>query len=513
LKFRGLYCFQLSSAWLLLIPSLTCLSPKVALADEPLTLSAKFTVTSDSSGHFSPADVSFTSEFGNTPQVSIGCIAGACGLGDPMAVSNVTTLGFRVTVTAQGFPADGSPVSLTIYWTATGVVLEEGSATANYMVLTVLYAPPGAAGGKISSSVNYTSASIAGTTVSSDQTFKDEQSVSVEISETGGLGGAGGGFEVAQSTTDSQSLQIKNSATHILSQGGPSLDGINHDHDEIWLLLKPTINIAVSSFTTRWSLAAADAKATLQYVYVGWLNGHETMPPQVLTFLQGAGITPQDYPIIMAHDPFATGSSMDPNRFLPEGSTYPYEPPLTPNDPVPQQTLILGTDKITTSGTSVEDSYGVQMSVNGGVNFLDLFSAKITAKGTWTWTNKSTNTTSTETSSAATAVVGGPAYGYTGGSLIEIYYDTIYNTFAFVQQSANANSVALAGSLVDMHGAPVPNQRITLTARNGNRATFTDTKGRFTFLGPINGKVTVSAPGITQVIPDIQATRQIVLHP
>src|ERR1700722_20238679 len=78
-----------------------------------------------------------------------------------------------------------------------------------------------------------------------------------------------------------------------------------------------------------------------------------TMPPQVLTFLQGAGITPQNYPVIMAHDPFAIGSSMDPNRFLREGSTYPYEPPLTPNDPVPQQPLILGTDKITTSGTSV----------------------------------------------------------------------------------------------------------------------------------------------------------------
>ena len=63
------------------------------------------------------------------------------------------------------------------------------------------------------------------------------------------------------------------------------------------------------------------------------------------------------------------------------------------------------------------------------VNFLDLFNAKITAKGTWTWTNKSTNMSSTETSTAATATVGGPGYGYPGGTLITVYYDTIYNTF------------------------------------------------------------------------------------
>ena len=176
--------------------------------------------------------------------------------------------------------------------------------------------------------MNYTSSSIAGTTTSSDQTFKDEGSVSVDNSGVG-LGG-GEGFDVTHSTTDSQSIEIKKSATNSLSQAGPSEDGINHDHDEILLLLKPTINVAVSSSTTRWSLAAADANAPLQYVYVGWLNGHVAMPSNILTALQSAGITPQDYKVIMAHDPFATGSSMDPNRFLPEGHTYPYEPPLTP---------------------------------------------------------------------------------------------------------------------------------------------------------------------------------------
>jgi hypothetical protein len=430
-----------------------------------------------------------------------------------MAVSNVTTLGFRVTVTAQFFPANGSPVSLTIYWTAKGVVLEQGSATANYLVLTVLYAPPGTDGGKSSSSVNYTSTSIAGTTISSDQTFKDEQSVSVDLSGTGGSGGAGGGFDVAGSTTDSQSLQVKNSVTHTLSQTGPSQDGINHDSDEIWLLLKPTINVGVSSSTTRWSLAAADANATLTYVYVGWLNGHEAMPPQSLGLLQSAGITPQDYPVIMARDPLATGSSVDPSRFLTEGAPYPYLPPLKPTDPVPQQTLTLGTNQIATSGMSVEDSYSVQMSVNGGVNFLDLFSAKITAKGTWTWTSKSTNMASFETSSAATATIGGPAYGYPGGALIQVYYDNVYNTFAFIENSTNSNPVALEGTLVDIHGAPVSNQRITLAAGNSIRRTFTDANGRFTFLGAINEKVTVSAPGVTQVLPNLLSTQQIVLHP
>ena len=140
----------------------------------------------------------------------------------------------------------------------------------------------------------------------------------------------------------------------------------------------------------------------------------------------------------MARDPFATGSAIDPKRFLPEGPPYAYEPPFNPTDPVPVQTVTLGTDQITTSGVSSEDSYGVQMTASGGVNFLDLFNAKITAKGTWTWTSKTTNMTSFETSSAATAMVGGPAYNYQGGTAIQVYYDTVYNTFAFVVMSADS---------------------------------------------------------------------------
>src|ERR1035438_8686963 len=201
-----------------------------------------------------------------------------------------------------------------------------------------------------------------------------------------------------------------------------------------------------ATITTRWSLSAANSTAPLQYLYVGWLNGNEAMPQNVLTALQSAGITPQDYKVILAHDPFAAGIPMDPKRFVSVGTTFPYEPPLTPTDPVPQSSINLSTSQISTSGVSQEDSYGVQMSVSGGASFLDLFNAKITAKNTWTWTNKSTTTASTETSTAATATVGGPAYGYTGGTLVEVYYDTIYNTFAFVVNSITADSVALAGS-------------------------------------------------------------------
>lgn len=413
------------------------LSRKAVFTDEPLTSTGQTTLTSDSKGQFAPVNLSYNAEFGNIPQVLIECIAGGCGLGDPMHVSNVTNTGFTLTVDGQAVSGDGSPISLTIYWTASGVVLQQGSATANYIVLTVVYAPPGTNGGKSSSSVTYTSTSIAGTTVSSDQTFKDEQSVSVDVSSV--AGGAGGGFDVANSATNSQSIQIKNSASHSLSQTGPSTqDGINHDLDEIWLLLKPTISVGVSSFMTTWSLSAADKNSKLQYVYVGWLNGDQAMPPPVLTALQNAGITPQDYPVIMARDPFATGSSLDPNRFLPYGIPYAYEPPFAPTDPVPLQTVSLYTDQVTTTGVSTEDSYGVQMSATGGGNFLELFSAKITAKGTWTWTSKSTNMSSLDTSSAATAVIGGPAYGYTGGTSLQLYYDTVYNTFAFAVMSADS---------------------------------------------------------------------------
>jgi hypothetical protein len=109
---------------------------------------------------------------------------------------------------------------------------------------------------------------------SASQSFKVANSLSSDVKGGffGNGGGGGIGFEWAQSQTDTQSLDIKKSNTSTLSRNGPAQDGINHDEDQIWLLLNPSVNLALSNYEAAWLLSETQS-SPIQYVYAGWLNG------------------------------------------------------------------------------------------------------------------------------------------------------------------------------------------------------------------------------------------------
>ncbi len=487
-------------------------------ADLPLSQSGSAQSIDDGQGNYPPVDVNFPQEFGGTPTVALTCPAGwfhghhsPCVL--PLSAANVTSTGFRAVI-GQSANRSGTPNGLTLHWTGVGIALQRGTVVPNYMVLTIIYAPPGTGGGHSTSSVSYQSGSTAGTLTSSSRTFKDGNAVSVEVSSgtAGNGGGAGVSFDSSHSSTDSQSLEIKKSTTTTISQVGPSQDGINHDNDEIWLLLKPKINLALSSSTTEWTLA--DTRSLIQYVHVGWLNGHEPMPPGVASVLQNAGITPQVYPDILVHDPLANGQpSLEAPRFVSINTTFPYEPPYSASDPVPTSTFNISNSQVATTGTTAEDSVKVELYVSGSAGFMGLATIKLKDTDSWEWTNKSSNTTTTGSSQSATLTIGGPAYGFVGPSVIQVYYDTVYRTFAFALTSGNAAEIALTGTLLTPRGAPAVNKRVILTESGKKHLTYTSTKGKFTFFGDIRGHATIQAPGVTQVIPQLQSTRSITLHP
>ena len=78
-------------------------------------------------------------------------------------------------------PAGGATGTFEGKWIATGHVLYKGSATAKYMILAVVYAPPGANGGHASSSVSYSTSSLLGTTTSSSSDFKTSSGISLDL--------------------------------------------------------------------------------------------------------------------------------------------------------------------------------------------------------------------------------------------------------------------------------------------------------------------------------------------
>lgn len=408
---------------------------------------------------------------------------------------------------------DGASTIVNGTWLAVGPKLHQGAVTPKYLVLTVIYAPPGTNGGHSSSSVSYSAGSTTGTTTSASQSFKQANSLSLEASGgfLGNGGGAGLSFDWSHSSTDTQSLDIKKSTTSTINRTGPSQDGINHDEDAIYLLLNPTINLDLSSSSARWALA--NTRSPIQYVYVGWLNGHVKMPTNISSALSMAGISPSDYKDILARDPLANGSNtLDSARFVPINTTFPYEPPYASTDPVPTITTNITDSSTQTVGSEVDDTYKVGLSVSTSGNYLDFAKASLKDTASWEWTNKSSISNSTGTVQTASVTVGGPAFGYTGPTLMELYIDTIYHTFAFAVVPVQAQEASLKGAVVASTGAHLASTEVILTVNGIKHRTFTNSKGEYVFWGHAKGAATVQAAGVTRHLSDLNATKTLTIQ-
>jgi hypothetical protein len=461
--------------------------------------------------------IKFPSVFGETPTMTVG----VCYPRDNCAalLQDAPNVGYRVT--RKGFEpylshmgrGDGSSTIVNGTWLAVGPKLHQGTATARYIVLTVIYAPPGTNGGHSSSSVSYSAGSTAGTTTSASQSFKLANSLSFEGSGgfLGNGGGAGLSFDWSHSSIDTQSLDIKKSTTSTINRTGPSQDGVDHDEDAIYLLLNPTINLDLSTSSARWALA--NTRSPIQYVYVGWLNGHVPMPANISTALSNAGISTSDYADILARDPLANGANtLDPARFAPVNTTFPYEPPYTSTDPVPTITTNITDSSTQTVGTEVDDTYKVGLSVSTTGDYLEFAKATLKDTASWEWTNKSSTSNSTGTVQTASVTVGGPAFGYTGPTLMEVYIDTVYHTFAFAVVPVQAPEASLKGTVVASTGTHLAFTEVILTANGVKHRTFTNSKGEYVFWADAKGAATVQAAGVTRHISDINVTKTLTIQ-
>lgn len=459
--------------------------------------------------------VTFPVEFGDTPKVilSFGSINTTTvsklnpnALNLQVALTNVSPQGFGSLLST--YPSAGwvrGPVNLN--WIAVGSKQYHGNVVPNYIVLTVIYAPPGTNGGHSSSSVSYQAGSTTGTLTSASQSFKTANSLTFEGSGgfLGNGGGAGLSFDVSHSATDSQSLEIKKSATSTINRTGPSQDGVNHDEDAIYLLLNPTVNLALSSSSASWLLA--NSLSPIQYVYVGWLNGHMAMPAPIATSLANAGITAGEYADILARDPLANGSTVpDPSRFVSLNTTFPYEPPYSAADPVPTITTTISDTSTVTTGTATEDMYKVGLSMSATGGFLDFAKATLKDTQSWGWTNRSSTSNTTSGSQSASVTIGGPAYGYNGPTVMKVYIDTLYKSFAFALVPANSQEVAVKGTLTDTAGKPIAAAEVTLQEGAAKYRTFTNSKGGYAFFGQIIGPATITGGGVSRELPQSTAT-------
>jgi hypothetical protein len=381
-----------------------------------------------------------------------------------------------------------------------------GTVRPKFQVLTVIYAPPGTQGGSSSSSVSYGSGSSFGSKVSSTNAFKDGRKVTASVK--GGVLGTGtevsANFSYSNTAESSQTIEISKSATTEVNVPGPSVDGVDHDRDQIWLWLNPSLDVSLTPKTVQWTVSS-QPRADIQFAFVGHLKDPTKMPPGLAQTLLAHGITPADYPTILKADPFAGGATaIDTRRFKSLNQTFPYNPPFSATDPA---TTMKFTSAFTTSSASSQSAsseYSVGVSVQGDAGFASLFETSVKLESSWTWTHTNAAAATASRTESASVSVGGPSFGYAGPTDMAVYYDSVWKTFMFAP-IASSVFPSMRGTVRSLAGAAQAGREVVVVTNGATYRTVTAANGQYRVFGKLVGPIQVRVGSVRKQLARVPA--------
>jgi hypothetical protein len=407
-----------------------------------------------------------------------------------------------------------------------------------YLIVAILYAPPGCSGingtqcanfnlGDAGSSlVDYGSGSANGSKVSTADSFKESYSVSVD----------GGGSDPAVSLGASYAATYSNSnSVNVTKAVGTDIkvygngDGIDHGQDQIVLLLDSTVTLTQQGNNVRWKLDSGDPYP----VYVSELRNPTTMRSAVAAQLKVLGFTNEDYQTILSMDPYGgrvcpTGPygiaaaclansagalsgpatppsdtvALNPKRFVQTTWTFPYAAPAaSPNCPNGICTCDIFSAKITNDTQTdmqvgLEQDYGVEIKTNVGLD--GIFALKSDTQFTWTSTSTTDNTTDASRSSQVSIAC--PSANYKDSrTFMQIWWDSLYGSFFFIQVELSANDVIHRGTVTNAAGKALGGQLVELSYGGKTYHTFTSPNGSYRFAKPAGSKPVAVSIGILKV--------------
>jgi len=303
-------------------------------------------------------------------------------------------------------------------------------------VLHVYYDVPG-----LRSSTRYTSASRVGSTTRNTTTWKNTVTVGATIGWKAITGSVdvSGGRAWGSTTNDVVDVQVAQTQGYTVT--GYGTDYIDHSNDRIWFVVNPLINLTYTSATAAkpasvsWAFASTQpSTAYIYWAYVGWLVNPSTMPANVRTLLDEAGITASYYSELLKADPFAYG--VTPGQYIDSArfeyvTTIPYIPLNSPS--APPLTTDYGLSRSVTNSTETirEVTYTASVKVTSGQPW-----GSASAGNLFTWGSSSSVKTATTSDSGEFITVGQPSFGYGGPTVLRVYADRIWKTF-FVAQDWN----------------------------------------------------------------------------
>ena len=366
---------------------------------------------------------------------------------------------------------------------------DSGYITPMYLIVSVIYAPPGTTGKTSASYIDYGSSTQLGSSVSSSKTFKKSAGVTVTAKAdfAGNGASASVGYSASESNTDKSALDLKKTSQYDGKVTGPEDDGVDHDMDQIWFWVQPSVLVSVFNKNISWDLN--NNEQIIQYLTVGQLKKFVNDPTSIDNDavggpLKAIGFQQSDFKAMLDADPFWNGIYIiDPNRFVRLAQTFPYEPsPSTDGSTL--STFSVKNDAMTTSTNESTVSNDLKVSVTAMAGF-GAWSASATATFEWTWTNETTNSSSADNTQTATLAIGQPSPTYKGYTVMGVYWDQLWESFLFVPLSLTGQ-YQMSGVIYDKRGIPVPHADVVLNIGATHMTTYTNSAGHYVFYLPQN---------------------------
>jgi hypothetical protein len=208
-----------------------------------------------------------------------------------------------------------------------------------------------------------------------------------------------------------------------------------------------------------------------------------------------AALKPSDYAQILALDPFANGGTAFASNRYAKIDSLQLDGPFEAGAPLNPQGLEVSNEQVAGKVSGFVSQVNVSIMVGTSFSFFGLLEAGLKVGGTFEWDYESTTTTKSGQKQSASVTLQTNTVGY--NDVIDVYYDSVFKSFAFASTASGtaSNAAALSGTVMKQ-GKPLSKQIVTVTLANGQkRRVVTNAKGEYRVFAVPAGKHQVAVAG------------------
>lgn len=371
--------------------------------------------------------------------------------------------------------------------------LESGIIYPKYKVLGLVYSPPGRA-----SEVRYSSSSTFGTHTDVSNSFKSGVSVNfsstvLDINSQFGAGSFyGTEFEQKKTTTYAYSQAASPART---------TDELIPEEDAFFLWLNPKINVTeVSELNYNFVLGSKNNSPVTVWLTVREINNPALIPAWKSSLLTTANINGTDLQKIKALDPVAMGQSIDALARYKLVAQLPLHGPSYEGGDIPGNFFGIDNEQVKSNVSGFSASTSVEVLVGFELSFFG--TAGLKAGGFFEWEYESKSAVINGESQGAETKLSTDTVAY--NAVYNIYYDSIFRTFAFKKVPSLVGSSTISGVIADSMGQALSEEPVLVRMADGQAVyTVTDKEGRFQMLNVPEGTAEVAARQVSAKV-DVQ---------